>query len=65
MVIVVGRSASQGAFRAVVCSIGALSLDLTIFVAGPLLSRRLFRQQMCEGLFPLFGRLCHALKEDG
>ena len=38
----------------------ALSLD----VAGPPLSRRLFRQQVCESLFPLFGRLCHALKKD-
>ena len=38
----------------------ALSLD----VAGPPLSRRLFCQQVCESLFPLFGRLCHALKKD-
>src|SRR6516225_1929444 len=29
------------------------------------LSRRLFRQQSSEGLFPLFGRLCHALKKVG
>ena len=27
-------------------------------------SRRLSRSQACEGLFPLFGRLCHALKKD-
>jgi hypothetical protein len=28
-------------------------------------SRRSFRQQVCEGLFPLFGCLCHAFKKDG
>ena len=28
--------------------------------------RRVFRfgEQACEGLFPLFGRLCHAFKKD-
>ena len=28
-------------------------------------SGRLFGQEVCEGLFPLFGCFCHALKKDG
>jgi hypothetical protein len=34
-------------------------------VAGPPLSRHLFRQQVHEGFFSLFKRLSHALKKDG
>jgi hypothetical protein len=46
------------AFAALAC------LMPLFFVAESPLSRRLFRQQVCKGLFPLLGRLSHTLKKD-
>jgi hypothetical protein len=48
--------------RTRICRIGVF--DALILLAAPPLSRRLFHQQPCKGLFPLLGRLSHTLKKD-